>query len=91
MKGQVDDGTAVIDCILKHPKPVKPADLTSTKQSKYKYIPKLETAAKQKTDCAHIPPPPPVAKVGQLVRVQGKVVHARDWFNLRVEEGGISA
>ena len=77
---KVDDGTGVIDCIMKHPKPSASAE---PQKPNSKFTSKAD----------ELPPtlPLPLARVGQLVRVQGKVLRSREWFNLRVNEGDISA
>ncbi|KIJ61835.1 hypothetical protein HYDPIDRAFT_42336 [Hydnomerulius pinastri MD-312] len=72
----IDDGTAVIDCILRHPTPPKHIPITAPKRPSPKK-PRIERGTKPS---ALDPPelPPPVTEPGYPVRVVGKVIKHYD-------------
>lgn len=63
----IDDGTGVVDCILRHPAPTKPA-------AESKDMARPPSPKKPKSSIAPPEPPIPVTEVGYVVRVVGKVV-----------------
>lgn len=71
----VDDGTAVIDCVLRHPHPTpsRPTGGPSAKPNPKRPSPKKQRLDKAKT-LESIEPPPPVTEQGYPVRVVGRIV-----------------
>ncbi|KAI6019902.1 hypothetical protein F5J12DRAFT_814028 [Pisolithus orientalis] len=63
----LDDGTGVVDCILRHPAPAKPA-------AESKDMARPPSSKKPKSGITPLEPPIPVTEVGYVVRVVGKVV-----------------
>ncbi|KLO13349.1 hypothetical protein SCHPADRAFT_852687 [Schizopora paradoxa] len=72
----IDDGSGVIDCLQKNVKP-PPSPKKSGK------------GAKPTSAADPRPLPPPVAEVGAVIRVEGRVCRARGSKVLRVERGGL--
>ncbi|KAH0835875.1 hypothetical protein J3R83DRAFT_9751 [Lanmaoa asiatica] len=78
----IDDGTAVIDCVLRHPHPVIPAPaarppLRPTGGPSAKTNPQCPSPKKPRLDQARpesTEPPPPITEPGYPVRVVGRVV-----------------
>ena len=77
----VDDGTAVIDCVLRHPLPTLPAPAPRS-PPRYTGVPgkpglKRPSPKKPRLDKARLEstePPPPITDPGYPVRVVGRVV-----------------
>lgn len=75
----VDDGTAVVDCVLRHPQPTLPAPRSpprstgvhSSKSNPQRLSPKK--ARFEKTKLESMEPPPPITERGYPVRVIGRV------------------
>lgn len=97
----IDDGTAVLDCAFAHaqvvpPSPVKPklkaaAPSDNTKRggashSDYLFSTRKVSAAAPPSRGEPPPPPKPVARVGQSVRVVGRIVSRHDSRILLVDE-----
>jgi hypothetical protein len=76
----VDDGTAVIDCVLRHPHPTLPAPAPRSPPRSTggpgKPVPKRPSPKKPRLDKAQLEstePPPPITEPGYPVRVVGRV------------------
>lgn len=76
----VDDGTALIDCDMKHPKNVK----SDSPKSKSKY---RKAAEKPKVSYSK----PPTLPVGTSICVKGRIVRGRGSRFLRTEADSLSA
>ncbi|KAF8842451.1 hypothetical protein BDN67DRAFT_965786 [Paxillus ammoniavirescens] len=81
----IDDGTAVVDCVLRHPTPPKskPATVSSpATASKKSQRPSPKKARIERDNQVTTPgppgPPPPITEPGYSVRVVGKVVKHYD-------------
>ncbi|OJA09537.1 hypothetical protein AZE42_07002 [Rhizopogon vesiculosus] len=70
----IDDSTAVIDCMLRHPAAPK-APTTDANRSLQKPRPRLYTTYNKSLPS---PPPTPVTAIGYPVQVIGKVTHFHD-------------
>ncbi|TFY61919.1 hypothetical protein EVG20_g6879 [Dentipellis fragilis] len=70
----VDDGTGVVDCVLKHPdEPAPPPPAKRPRTDKQSSDQPHASTSKANLDQMEHEPPPPVAYVGSTVRVIGKV------------------
>ncbi|KAG9313597.1 hypothetical protein JVU11DRAFT_5927 [Chiua virens] len=76
----IDDGTAVIDCVLRHPQPTlhphpppRSAGNRTTNSNAQRPSPKKQRVDKAKA-LESMEPPPPITEPGYPVRVVGKIV-----------------